>query len=237
MKIFAIGDTHLSLSGEKPMDIFGPEWENHAERLKTNWEQTVSANDVVIIAGDIAWAMKRENAIDDLMWLAALPGKKILVRGNHDLWWDSIKKLNALEPSLFFIQNNYFNAGGTAICGTRGWLCPGDSEFTEHDRKIYSRELLRLEMSLASAEADGYSNKIVAMHYPPSNDKKEVSGFNQIIRDHGVSTVVYGHLHGSDAYKNGVQGMFYGAEYHLVSMDFLNCAPKLIAHVETGLGL
>ena len=231
MKVFAISDTHLSLSGEKPMDIFGPEWENHTSRLKTNWEQRVSESDAVIIAGDIAWAMEHKSAIWDLMWLAALPGKKILIKGNHDFWWASIKKLNALEPSLFFIQNNYYAVGDIAICGTRGWLCPGDAEFTEHDQKIYLRELIRLEISLEAAEANGFEHKIVAMHYPPTNDKKEISEFNRIIHDHAVITVVYGHLHGAEAFKRGVQGLFYGAEYHLVSMDYLNCVPKLIMSV------
>jgi predicted phosphohydrolase len=231
LKIFAIGDTHLSLSGEKPMDIFGPEWEDHTARLKANWEQTVTGSDVVIIAGDIAWAMKHDEAIPDLMWLAALPGTKVLVKGNHDLWWSSIKKLNALEPSLFFIQNNYYNAGGVAICGSRGWLCPGDSDFAEHDEKIYRRELMRLEASLNAAEADGFTEKIVVMHYPTSNDRKEVSGFNQIIHDHAVTTVLYGHLHGADYFRRGIQGFFYGAEYHLVSVDFLDFVPKLILDV------
>ncbi|MDR0570055.1 MAG: metallophosphoesterase [Clostridiales Family XIII bacterium] len=228
MSIFAIGDTHLSLSGEKPMDVFGGEWENHAERLKKNWEESIGPDDVVIVAGDVSWALKQEEAIDDLMWLAALPGKKVLVKGNHDLWWASVSRLNALDPSLFFIQNNFYDAGGVAICGSRGWLCPGDSEFTEHDEKIYKRELLRLEASLGAAEKAGFKEKIVAMHYPPANDRKEVSGFCSLIRDYGAGTVVYGHLHGQESFRKGVQGDFYGARYALVSLDFLGCRPVLV---------
>ena len=130
MKIYAIGDLHLSLAEgvEKPMDLFGSEWVNHAERTKETWEATIREEDLVILAGDHSWALKLEEAKADLDWIHRLPGKKVMIKGNHDLWWTSINKLHNMYDSLFFIQNNCYLAGELAICGTRGWICPGDKD-------------------------------------------------------------------------------------------------------------
>ena len=226
MSIYAISDLHLSFSEkvQKPMDVFGAEWINHAERIKQNWEDTVSENDTVIIAGDISWALKLEEAVPDLNWIRNLAGRKIFVKGNHDLWWASIKKLHDLFGDEFhFLQNNFFEADEYAICGSRGWVCPGDEYYSEHDEKIYKREILRLKASLTSAKNAGFSKIIVSMHFPPMNDKSNVSGFTELFDEFGVEHVVYGHLHGAEGFKKGVFGNVNNVEYKLVSLDYLNC--------------
>ncbi|MDR2088917.1 MAG: metallophosphoesterase [Clostridiales Family XIII bacterium] len=228
MGIYAIADLHLSFSSEKPMAIYGGVWVDHAKKTEENWRRTVGEGDTVLIAGDISWALKQREAEPDLRWIAALPGKKVLIRGNHDLWWASVSRLNALDPSMYFLQNAHYEAEGIAICGSRGWICPGDSNFKEEDEKIYARERRRLEMSLASAQKAGLAQKIVMLHFPPTNDKKEQSVFTELIRDYGVSRVVYGHLHGTDVFGRSVRGYHCGAEYNLVSLDYLLCTPLRI---------
>lgn len=230
MKIFAIGDLHLSLfeGTKKPMDIFGPDWVNHADRTREIWLNTISEEDVVILAGDLSWSLKLEEAKVDLLWISSLPGKKVLVKGNHDLWWTSIQKLTGLYDNLFFIQNNCFLSEDLAICGTRGWICPGDRDFTPHDEKIYKRELMRLKFSLDMAVAAGAKELIGALHFPPTNEKQQPSGFTELFSQYGVKKVVYGHLHGKEAYANGIEAIFNGVEYHLVSLDRLQCQPLLI---------
>jgi predicted phosphohydrolase len=228
MSIYAIADLHLSLSGEKPMDIYGGEWVDHVKKTEMNWRRAVGETDTVLIAGDSSWALKQKDAEIDLRWIAALPGKKVLIRGNHDLWWHSVSRLNALDPSLYFLQNTHYEAEGIAVCGSRGWVCPGDGNFKAEDEKIHARELRRLEMSLASARDAGFGQTIVMLHFPPTNDKKEHSGFVELIRAYGVSRVVYGHLHGADTFGRSLRGYHYGAEYNLVSLDYLSCAPLKI---------
>jgi len=228
MSIYAISDLHLSFSDkiEKPMDVFGADWINHAERLKEHWMDMVSENDTVIIAGDISWALKLEDAIWDLDWLGSLPGKKVFVKGNHDLWWASITKLNAIVgANMHFIQNSFFEADGYAICGSRGWLCPGDEYYSTQDEKIYKREVLRLRASLTSAKEAGFSDIIGVLHFPPTNDKLNASGFTDLFEEFGVKQVVYGHLHGPESFKRGLSGSFNGVEYKLVSLDYLRCKP------------
>jgi predicted phosphohydrolase len=139
-----------------------------------------------------------------------------------------VSRLNALDPSMFFIQNTHCEAEGVAICGSRGWICPGDNYFGADDEKIYARELRRLEMSLASARNAGFARIIVMLHFPPTNDKREESGFVRLIREYGAERALYGHLHGSDAFGRSIRGYHYGAEYSLVSLDYLRCAPLLI---------
>ncbi|MGI6731023.1 MAG: metallophosphoesterase [Anaerovoracaceae bacterium] len=236
MSIFAIADLHLSLSGEKPMDIYGGEWVNHTEKIKNLWMETVTKEDTIILPGDNSWALKLEEAKEDLEWLSNLPGKKVMVKGNHDLWWNSISKLNKLHDSMYFLQNTFYEAENMAICGTRGWICPGDDDFTPHDEKIYKRELGRLKLSLEAAAAagfaepgeDGRSRIICALHYPPTNDRLMSSGFTDLFEAYRVQKVVYGHLHGKDAYKNGLMGMRNQVEYYLTSVDYLKCKPLKI---------
>ena len=236
MKIIAIADLHLSL-GEginKSMEVFGGAWLGYVERLKENWEYIVSPEDLVLIPGDISWAMHLEEAMADLEWLDALPGKKLLLRGNHDLWWSSMKKMKGLFPSIEFLQNDaYLDAEhGFAVIGSRGWLCPGDGDFKEtEDGKIYRREILRLQMSLADLKAKCKASQcfdpyiIGMMHYPPTNARKDPSDFTDIFRDAGANQVIYGHLHSEKAFGNGPAGSFEGSYYRLVSLDRLNAMP------------
>ncbi len=236
MSIFAIADLHLSFSVEKPMDIYGGQWINHTERVKNNWEAMISEEDTVIIPGDSSWALRFEEALADLKWISDLPGKKVFIKGNHDLWWNSVSKLNALFENMFFLQNSFYEAEGYAICGSRGWICPDDDDFTIHDEKIYKRELGRLRMSLEFAAKAGFGNKydgnkgkiLGAIHFPPSNESPGRSGFTEIFEEYGVEKVVYGHLHGKDAYGNGIKGIKNNIEYILTSTDYLKCKPYRI---------
>ena len=235
MRVFAIGDVHLALDEriEKPMDVFGPRWANHTERLRENWMAEVSEDDLVIICGDISWGLRLDEAMADLLFLDALPGTKVITKGNHDLWWNSVSKLNSISDSMTFLQNKaYMLPNGTAICGTRGWICPGTDGFDEHDNKIYEREIMRLKFSLEDAASQGAKEIIAALHYPPSNDKFQASGFTDTLEAYGVKTCVYGHLHGKDAFKNGYKGVWNGVNYKLVSLDYVEAKPLEIMEIE-----
>ena len=243
MRIFAIGDLHLSFGEmvEKPMDIFGGQWVGHTEKLHKNWTEMIGPDDVVIICGDISWGLRQDEAMADLDWVHSLPGKKLLFKGNHDLWWQSVSKLNKLyeDGTMLFVQNKCVilevpgdgedgveKCRKIAICGTRGWTCPGTEGFGEHDRKIYDREVLRLRMSLDDAKAAGAETIIGVLHYPPTNERHHKSGFTELMTEYGVKNCVYGHLHGKDAFKNGIQGQYNNVEYKLVSLDYLQGRPE-----------
>lgn len=233
MKIFAIGDLHLSFGEtvEKPMDIFGGEWVGHAEKLHKNWLETVTDEDLVIVCGDVSWGLRLEEAMADLDWVHALPGKKVFFKGNHDLWWQSAGKLNNLydDGTMNFMQCKAYiteDDRKIAICGSRGWICPGADGFSEHDRKIYNREVSRLRMSLEEARKQGASKIIGVLHYPPTNDKHQASDFTRLMEEYGVKKCVYGHLHGKDVFPNGLKGVYNGVEYRLVSLDYLQAKPE-----------
>lgn len=226
MALYAISDLHLALSTDKPMDIFGENWANHHEKIKENWINKISDEDVVLISGDISWSMKKNESVQDLNWINELPGKKYLIRGNHDYWWSSISKLNAMYENMKFIQNNYFTYKDYAICGSRGWICP-DSDgqrFTENDEKIYSREQIRLRLSLDAAKKDGYEKVICMIHYPPTNENFQESAFTNIFKEYNVEKVIYGHLHGP-ALGRVINGMWRGIEYYMTSSDYLKFDP------------
>jgi uncharacterized protein len=224
MGLYAISDLHLALSGDKPMDVFGEHWYKHHEKIKENWLEKISDEDTILIAGDISWSMKMEEGLKDLDWIHELPGRKIFVRGNHDYWWQSISKLNNLYEDMNFIQNNYFTYEDYAICGTRGWTCPGGEHFTEHDEKIYSRELIRLKLSLDLAVKNGYKKFMVMIHYPPTNERFEETEIIKIFKEYGVEKVFYGHLHGYSL-KRVMVGEVEGIEYILTSADYINFNP------------
>ncbi len=220
MHLYAIGDLHLS--GEppgKPMQIFGEHWRNYRQLLADNWRRSVHAEDYVIICGDISWAMQLAAAAPDLTWLAGLPGQKILLRGNHDYWWESLSKMQQLWGNEFqFLQNNCLLAGTVAICGSRGWLLPSAEGFSAADQKIYAREGVRLELSLQAAAKQQPSRIVAALHYPPLTQPGEKNLFTELLEHYGVSECVYGHLHG-DACQNAFNGLSGGVRYTLVSCD------------------
>lgn len=229
MAIWAIADLHLSHDQSKPMDIFGNAWENHAEKIAANWRRNVDEDDLIIVAGDISWAMQLPEALADLGWVAALPGRKLLVRGNHDYWWSSISKVRAaLPPGLVALQNDHFIFEGWAVCGTRGWLCPGEDGFDEeHDEKIYRRELGRLKLSLDSALKAGQKRIIAALHYPPFNRQGDSSGFTELLERYGVKHCVFGHVHdeGREKLFQGTRG---GVTYRFVASDGVDFTPVLV---------
>ncbi len=220
MNIFAIADLHLSASGEKPMDVFGGNWEGHFEKIKRDWLEKVKSEDVVLIAGDISWAMKLDDALRDLALLADLPGKKVFVRGNHDYWWNGITKLRDRAPndSFYFLQTDSVKIGNYLFVGSRGWTCPGSPDFTAEDEKIYLREGERFRLALQSAKKDAGEEELVALiHFPPFNGKGESSVFTDLFEQYGVKKVVFGHLHGASycPYKTEKAGV----SYFLTSCD------------------
>lgn len=222
MALFAISDLHLALNEDKPMDIFGNNWIEHDKKIKKNWLKKITKEDTVLIAGDISWSMKINEGMEDLNWIHKLPGKKIISKGNHDYWWGSIIKLNSLYDDMKFIQNNFYNYEDYAICGTRGWPIKDNS--SEHDKKIMSREIIRLKLSLDEAKKNNFNKYIVMMHYPPVNDRFEESEFTKIFKEYGVEKVIYGHIHGP-ALKNIFQGKIDNIEYILTSCDYINFNP------------
>lgn len=229
MSLFAISDLHLSLAKNKPMDVFGDNWKDHHIKIKENWLKIISDEDTILIPGDISWAINMVDAKQDLDFINELPGRKILLQGNHDYWWSSVSKLNYAYPEMYFIKNDFTVYEDKAICGTRGWLCPNDTYYTAQDKKIYDRELLRLKMSLDAAVTAGYEEIYLLTHYPPTNDRMDSSGFTEIYKQYsGVKKVIYGHLHGSNSFNSSLKGIVDGVEYSLVSADYLDFVPTLI---------
>ena len=229
MKIFAIGDLHLSFSANKPMNIFGAGWENHYKRIEKNWRKNISYEDVVLIPGDISWAMRFQQAQVDLDWLEALPGRKICIKGNHDYWWDRPKKLNEYYKQIVFLQNTAYRIGEVAICGTRGWISPNTSSFTEEDSRIYERELMRLDLSLKAAKE---AKEIwVMLHYPPTTQQEHTSSLIEKLTGYPVTKVIYGHLHDEISWGQSLRGVYDGITYELVSADYLQFDPLYLGEV------
>lgn len=224
MALFAIGDLHLSFGTEKPMDVFGDLWYEHYKKIEHNWNNNIKNEDFVLIPGDISWGMKFNEALPDLEFIHNLNGKKILIKGNHDYWWNSIKKLNSLYDDMYFIQNTYVKYEEYGICGTRGWI---NLNGEEHDEKIYNRELLRLKMSLDSAIKDGMNKVIVMLHYPPITKITKSSEYINLMLNYPVEKVVYGHIH-SDSKEFCVNGLYKGIEFICVSSDIINFNPLRI---------
>ena len=228
MKIFAVSDLHLSINNPKPMDIFGEVWNNYLDEISAFWEKNVTDDDIVLIAGDISWAMTLENVKPDLEYLGKFKGIKVLLRGNHDYWWHSISALrNILPYNMYAVQNDCLRFGDLLVCGSRGWTTPepGGTQ-TAEDKKIYDREIIRMRLSLETmAKMRGENDKVIVMtHYPPFNSKFEPSPFTALFEEFGVKTVVYGHLHGKNVRakltleKNGVT-------YYLTSCDMISNTP------------
>ena len=228
MSLFAMGDLHFGFSVNKPMSIFGENWEGHAEKIIEHWTREIKEEDTVLLPGDISWAMKEEDAEVDLQIIHSLPGRKILLEGNHDYWWKSASKLERKYTGMRFLKNDCAQYEDLFICGTRGWVCPNDSCFTPRDLKLYQREQIRLRLSLDSAMRKGATEILLMMHFPPTNDKQEDSAYLEIIREYPVKRVVYGHLHGKYSHAKGMKGERDGVLFQLVSADYLDFCPKRI---------
>lgn len=223
MGLFAIGDLHLPGGQEKPMDIFGDHWEDHFTRISQDWRQRVKETDVVLIPGDISWAMQLADAKPDLEAIGALPGRKVILRGNHDYWWSGITQVRgALPEGMYALQNDALAFDCCVVCGSRGWVFPTpEAPLSPEDEKIYRRELLRLEMSLSTGQKlRGDRPLVLMMHYPPLTLQAMDTGFTQLAERYGVALVVYGHLHGPGI-RWGFHGEYRGVRYRLTSCDAL----------------
>ncbi len=206
------------------MDVFGDQWKDHPAKIAANWRRLVREEDVVLLPGDFSWAMRLPEAEPDLRFLAELPGRKILIRGNHDYWWASIAKVRAALPAgVFAIQNDHLVVDGFAICGSRGWNLPNGCLPGDDSPKHFARERNRLEISLASAPPD--LPKIAMLHFPPTLTCTDDPGFTDILEAHGVQLCVYGHLHGKQDHRLGIQGERNGVQYLLCAADAVNFAP------------
>ncbi|MBO4412723.1 MAG: metallophosphoesterase [Clostridia bacterium] len=231
MKIYSISDLHLSINNPKPMDIFGGPWDNYIEDIVLDWKNKVKEEDIVLIAGDISWAMQTKDAKPDLDFIASLPGKKIIIRGNHDYWWKSITAVrNMCEDGLYALQNDFVRIGEYIFTGTRGWQVPEHEQLkTSEDEKLLNREYIRLELSLASAKqeqeklkAQGEEVKIISLiHYPPFNSKRNKNKFTELFEKYGVLAVVYGHIHGKTS-RSVLLTEINDIKYYLTSCDQIN---------------
>lgn len=230
MSLFAIGDLHLSFGiPNKTMDIFHG-WDNYQELLEENWTRLISAEDTVVLAGDISWGMSLEQAKADFAFINALPGKKIILKGNHDYWWTTKKKMDDFLESEGFstisiMHNNFFDYDGKyAVCGTRGWVnIPGEKQ----DEKVLAREVQRLETSVRAA-ADAGLEPLVFMHYPPIFANNYNYDILEILYRYKVKLCCYGHIHGQCGHKLCVQGVYDDIDFHLISSDFLQFIPQKI---------
>lgn len=223
MKVFAISDLHLSTVCDKPMDVFGKAWENYFEQICDDWQAKVSADDLVILAGDFSWAMRMQEALPDFELVAKLPGKKIILRGNHDYWWNTISQVRSSIPQGFYaLQNDCLRFDDVLLCGTRGWLCPDGDNLSAEDTKIFLRENERLKLSIAAMQKQRrLTDKVIAvMHYPPFNGRYDDSEFIKQFVANDIHTVVYGHLHGKDCRANLYMRKF-NIDFYLTSCDLV----------------
>lgn len=228
MKIFAIADLHFDSLKEKPMNIFGDNWIDHEEKIIENWKQVVSENDLVLVPGDISWAVKLNDAVADLLRIDELPGIKIIGKGNHDYWWSTSNKLDKLNlKTIKFLKNNSYEFNGVSVCGTRGWNTMEEHMEDKSNEKIYFRELNRLRISLECAVKK--NNKLIVMlHYPPFSSIGLPNEFFQILKEFGADVCIYGHLHGEEGHKNVKEGLIDEIEVHCVSSDYMDFKPKMI---------
>jgi predicted phosphohydrolase len=253
MNVYAIADPHLSHSGAKPMDVFGPAWTNHTERIRQHWQETVGEDDLVLLPGDISWAMTLEDAMPDLEWIHRLPGTKVMTKGNHDYWWKSVGKVRAALPdSIRIIQNDALLIGDVALAGTRLWQLPWVTSAglpllmenppnvvspapkrvkdPEEEMKYVRREMGRLEMSLKKAATLGGRRLVAMVHYPPLDHRLEENDVTRLLEQYAVTDCVYGHLHNLHPEGSSVLGSLRlgGIDYRLVSCDFTRFHPVRI---------
>ena len=227
MSIYAIGDTHLSFSTDKPMDIFGG-WTDYVYRLEKNWRAVVKDEDTVVIPGDISWAMSLEGAEEDFRFIHNLPGRKIILKGNHDYWWTTKKKMDTFLAekgfdSIELLHNNAFRVGDFTICGSRGWFYDAQ---TGLDKKVIAREAARIDRSIEEGKKLG-GELLVFLHYPPLSQEQKCEEIMDVLIKHGIKRCFYGHLHGASCLY-AVQNEVDGIDFSLVSADFLQFCPRIL---------
>lgn len=233
MVIWALGDLHLPGGQDKSMAVFGPHWIDHAERIEKSWRVLVSEDDWVLVPGDISWAMKLSDAREDLDWLGALPGRKVILRGNHDYWWSSLSKVrSALAEGTMALQNDAIDTGGPVVAGARGWILPGAEGYDpQSDQRYVNRELERLRLSLRAAEEMGAGRPgrpLIAMtHYPPIQGGR-ATVFSRLMTAMGVSICVYGHLHRAGQWPEDLDSEVDGVRYLLASADYAGFTPRRV---------
>ncbi|MCM1523196.1 MAG: metallophosphoesterase [Ruminococcus sp.] len=224
MALYTMGDLHLPFAVNKPMDIFGG-WDDYVERISENWEKTVSEEDVVVIPGDISWAMDLKQSLPDFRFIHGLKGTKIISKGNHDYWWSTMSKMNAFLDengldSIKLLHNNHYPFGKFGICGTRGWI---NDNSEPADAKVLAREAGRLECSLGSAESAGLT-PLVFLHYPPIYGSEYNYELLEVMHKHGIKRCFYGHVHGK-GHRYAVNGERDGIDFRLVSADYVKFMP------------
>jgi predicted phosphohydrolase len=253
-RIFALSDPHLSLGGAKPMDVFGPKWDDHVEKIRANWLAAVGEEDIVLMPGDISWGMRLEEARPDLEWIAALPGEKILLKGNHDYWWQSINKVRGLGlPGMHFIQNDAVTLGGVSVAGTRLWDFPDtkwgfisnrDNEDVAEEKrvapkktrdedpeKVRARELERLRLSLSALDKSS-AVRICLLHFPPVAEDGAATAITDLVAEFAPDFCIFGHVHALiDRAHPGADISLGGTRYILAASDFLGHAPRLVAEL------
>ena len=225
MSLFAIADTHLSFGTDKPMDDFIG-WNDYTARLQKNWNSIVEPDDTVVIAGDISWAMNFDELKADFEFIHNLNGTKIILKGNHDYWWTTARKMNKFIEengfnSIKILHNNSYTVGDVSVCGSRGWMFESDEA---HDEKVLNREVMRVKASLDSAQCE---EKIVFLHYPPVTLNSVCDEIFDLLKSYGIKKCFYGHLHGVAA-KIAVDDTVEGIDLRLISCDRLSFIPKLI---------
>lgn len=246
MSLFAIGDLHLHFQSElkAPGQLHDPVWKDHEEKFRRNCRELLSPEDTLVLVGDHSWGKNLAQCEEDFRYIAGLPGRKILTRGNHDMFWD-VKKTAALNrqfrPELTFLQGGYEVYGDYALTATKGHIFEGpfylnrsgriigwDEEEEEHSKKLAARELARLRAAFEAAKADGFRKFIMFLHYPPTSILEKRSGFTDIAEEYGAEQVIYAHCHGQSRFHDSIHGTFRGRQYRLVSGDFLQWVPLKI---------
>ena len=224
MALYAIGDLHLCLGAPKPMDIFGGAWIGYMDKLKEGMS-VITPEDTTVLLGDLSWSLDLENAQADFAWINEIPGRKIILKGNHDYWWSTAAKFRKFCEAngfadMHILNNNFFEYEGYAICGTRGWFFE-EERSGQHDEKVFKRELIRLEASLKAA---GDKPKMVFLHYPPRYKGYECGEILELLKKYEVRRCFYGHLHGG-SHKLAMEGQWDGTDFKLVAGDYLNFRP------------
>ena len=244
MALYALGDLHLSFQADKPMDAFGNVWKHHERKIEKYVNRIVKPRDTLVLTGDHSWGRKLSQCREDLAFIERLPGRKILLRGNHDMFWDAKKtrRLNEeYDGRLFFLQNNFAAYQDYALVGTKGYTFEGpfylnfqgkslgwDEEREAQAKKLVARELERLRESFRQAEEAGYRKFVMFLHYPPTSVLERTSPFTEIAEEYGVEAVVYSHCHGEQRFGDSIRGNYRGIRYLLVSGDYLNFHPELV---------